>query len=176
MATSANDAQKILKTAAQESAKSANLIFQILKARGETLALAESCTGGLVSAELARIPGISAVFLGSFITYSNTMKEEYLEVPQTILKSIGAVSLPVARLMAQGARKNAHADWAISITGIAGPDGGSVQKPVGTVCFGVCGPGVVSTEQRHFQGQRLEVQVASMQFALDYLLANLGYK
>jgi PncC family amidohydrolase len=144
-----------------------------LIARGETLALAESCTGGLLSAQLTALPGVSIAYMGSIVAYSNSAKEKFLDVPAYLLKSIGAVSLPVAQRMAAGARQAFASTWALSITGIAGPGGGSASKPVGTVCFAVAGPAFVECEQMFFVGSRAQVQAASAEHALHLLLRQL---
>lgn len=102
---------------------------------GRTIAVAESCTGGLVSAALTEIAGSSEVFEAGFITYSNDMKSELLKVSQDVIETFGAVSIATAWAMAQGALTKSHANVAVAITGIAGPGGGSEQKPVGTVVF-----------------------------------------
>jgi len=102
---------------------------------GRTIAVAESCTGGLVSAALTEIAGSSEVFEAGFITYSNDMKSELLKVSQDVIETFGAVSIATAWAMAQGALNKSHANVAVAITGIAGPGGGSEQKPVGTVVF-----------------------------------------
>ena len=102
---------------------------------GRTIAVAESCTGGLVSAALTEIAGSSEVFEAGFITYSNDMKSELLKVSQDVIETFGAVSIATACAMAQGALNKSHANVAVAITGIAGPGGGSEQKPVGTVVF-----------------------------------------
>ena len=104
-------------------------------ALGRRIAVAESCTGGLVSAALTEIPGSSAVFEAGFVTYSNTLKTKLLGVSTDVLETFGAVSIATAWAMAQGALTRSDADVAVSITGIAGPDGGSELKPVGTVVF-----------------------------------------
>ncbi|AJR25488.1 MULTISPECIES: CinA family protein [Sphingobium] len=102
---------------------------------GRTIAVAESCTGGLVSAALTEIAGSSEVFEAGFVTYSNDMKSELLKVSQDVIETFGAVSIATAWAMAQGALNKSHANVAVAITGIAGPGGGSEQKPVGTVVF-----------------------------------------
>ncbi len=112
-----------------------------LCARGATLATAESCTGGMVAKMLTDVAGSSAVFPGGFVTYSNARKQEDLGVPAAVLEESGAVSEPVARAMAEGVLRRVRADLAVAITGIAGPDGGSEEKPVGTVWFGICAGG-----------------------------------
>lgn len=115
--------------------KSARELASILSERGWKIALAESCTGGLVCATLTELSGSSDWFERGYITYSNQAKTECLGVPAEIIKSYGAVSEPVAIGMAEGALLNANVNVAISITGVAGPTGGSPDKPVGTVCF-----------------------------------------
>ena len=105
------------------------------KAAGRTVALAESCTGGLVAAALTEIAGSSAAFDRGFVTYSNEAKQELLGVSRDIIETFGAVSIACAWAMAQGALKRSNADVAVAISGIAGPDGGTDQKPVGTVVF-----------------------------------------
>jgi nicotinamide-nucleotide amidase len=111
------------------------LVLQRLRERGQTLALAESCTGGLVAARLTEVPGASDVLRGGVVAYADASKRELLGVPEALLQAHGAVSEPVAAAMAAGARARFFADVAVATTGIAGPGGGSVQKPVGTVCF-----------------------------------------
>lgn len=144
-----------------------------LKRRSETVAFAESCTGGLMSAFLVAQPGISDVYHGSIVAYSNDVKEAVLRVSPSLMKTVGVVSLPVARRMAGSARALMGTTWAVSITGIAGPGGGTPVKPVGTVCFGLRGPGIDRAEQRLFQGNRRAVQLASVETALRLLLAEL---
>lgn len=150
------------------------LAIQRLRERGQTAAFAESCTGGLLSAIFTRQPGVSDVFAGAVVAYSYDVKEQLLGVPSSMLRTMGAVSLPVARKMAQGVRENLRTTWSLSITGIAGPGGGTEQKPVGTVCFGLCGPGVEVVVQRRFQGDRRRIQRLSARFALQMLLSELG--
>jgi PncC family amidohydrolase len=110
-------------------------VVTVFKARGWTLATAESCTGGLISERVTSVPGSSAVFLGGVVSYANAVKRDLLDVPQEILECVGAVSHECAEAMAAGARRLLRADVAVSVTGIAGPDGGSAQKPVGLVYF-----------------------------------------
>lgn len=130
---------------------------------------AESCTGGLISASVAALPGVSHFFMGSVIAYSNDVKHRLLNVSKNDLQNYGAVSEEVALAMANGARVQLNVDWAVSVTGIAGPDGGSPQKPVGTVCFAVCGPEFAKTQKMLFEGSRQEIQKQSAVFALDLL-------
>lgn len=147
---------------------------EVLRARQQTIAFAESCTGGLLSAIFTRMPGVSDVFKGSIVAYSYDVKESLLRVPSPMLRSMGAVSLPVARKMAEGARLALGSTWTLAITGVAGPGGGTPAKPVGTVCFAISGPGVDKVIQRNFSGTRREIQSASAKFALKILLWELG--
>jgi nicotinamide-nucleotide amidase len=142
---------------------------------GRTIAVAESCTGGLVSAALTEIAGSSDVFEAGFITYSNDMKTELLKVAQDVLKTFGAVSIATAWAMAQGALNKSHAHVAVAITGIAGPGGGSEQKPVGTVVFARAErgghPEKVTADMRHFEnngrgGVRLQAALCALELLL----------
>lgn len=145
-----------------------------LRERGLTVATAESCTGGLVGHRLTNIPGSSAWFERGVVVYSNRAKQELLGVPEDILKSHGAVSAPCADAMARGICAAAHAPCGVSITGIAGPDGGTPQKPVGTVFIGVAVEGDVTTRRFRFTGDRAAVKWQSSQMALDMLRRRLG--
>lgn len=147
---------------------------RILRSRAQTVAFAESCTGGLLAAIFTRLPGVSSVFAGGVVAYSYAAKETLLGVPESLLRTHGAVSVPVAKKMAEGLRTRMHSTWAVSITGIAGPDGGTDQKPVGTVFFAVHGPGVERVAWRSFSGSRREVQRKSARFALRMLLFELN--
>lgn len=141
-----------------------------LLARKQTLATAESCTGGLVGAALTNLPGSSAWYLGGVVAYANELKIRLLGVPAEILAAHGAVSLETARAMAQGARAAAAADFAVSITGIAGPAGGTPEKPVGLVFIGVAAPHGTATFKHHFSGSRAEIRQAATEAALRHLL------
>src|SRR5690606_23767475 len=124
------------------------------RAAGRRVALAESCTGGLVTAALTEVPGSSAVLDRGFVTYSNESKREILGVPEDILDTFGAVSAATAWAMAQGALERSDADVAVSISGVAGPEGGSEMKPVGMVVFARCirGSDEINAEERQLDG------------------------
>jgi nicotinamide-nucleotide amidase len=147
----------------------AEVVLQQLRQRRQTLATAESCTGGLISADLTEVPGSSDVFLGGVVSYSNDIKEGFLDVPHEMLLAHGAVSDEVARAMATGARGRLNADWGIGITGIAGPSGGSEEKPVGLVHWAVAGPRQIESRQRVFLGDRSIIRRWSVNAALDLL-------
>ena len=149
-------------------------VTEKLRQRGQTLCLAESCTGGRVSSEIVALPGVSDVFVGSFVTYSNSMKREILGVPPQLLRTLGAVSPSTALSMARGAISQSRSTWAVGITGTAGPTGGTEQKPVGTVCFAIVGPGVEWTKTEVFPGSRKEIQKLSTEFILKSLLDKLS--
>lgn len=140
-------------------------------ARGLKLATAESCTGGLVAGLLTAIPGSSAVVERGFVTYSNEAKTEAIGVPATLVAAHGAVSEPVARAMAEGALVHSHADVAVSITGIAGPGGGSALKPVGLVWFGLAIKGLPpqTRECRFDDTGRTGIRLAAVAVALALL-------
>ena len=143
------------------------------RAAGRTVALAESCTGGLVAAAITEIAGSSAVLDRGFVTYSNESKIELLGVSSDIIDAFGAVSIACAWAMAQGALKRSNADVTVSISGIAGPDGGSELKPVGTVVFAraLRGTDEVLAEERWFEPlSRAEVRYRAAVVALELLL------
>ena len=118
----------------------ATVVLEHLRRRGQTLSVAESCTGGGLGAELTAVPGSSDVLLGGVIAYSNAIKNKVLGVPEALLEQVGAVSDPVAEAMAEGVRRLTGSDWSLAITGIAGPGGGTESKPVGLVHLAVAGP------------------------------------
>ena len=138
-----------------------------LKARGLKLATAESCTGGWVAMALTAIPGSSEWFERGYVTYSNAAKREDLGVAGETLRRQGAVSEAVAREMAAGALKRARAEVALAITGVAGPTGGTAEKPVGLVCFAWAHGSKITSETRRFDGDRESVRRQSVLHALD---------
>jgi nicotinamide-nucleotide amidase len=140
--------------------------------RRETLAIAESCTGGLLSSFITAVSGVSSFYLGAVVSYHRQVKNSVLGVPMSMIQAQGEVSVAVAQAMAEGARRAMGSQWAVAITGIAGPGGGSAEKPVGMVCFGLVGPGVNLAETQYFspQASRRTIQQAAAEFALDLLL------
>lgn len=150
-----------------------NDVLALLRGNGWTLAFAESCTGGLLSASVTELAGVSDVFLGSVVSYSNEAKKDLLYVDDRTLKSVGAVSEETAREMVRGACRALRADAAVAVTGIAGPSGGTPDKPVGMVCFAAVtpkmAPGREVSATRHFAGDRISVQRQSVEFALEFL-------
>ena len=140
----------------------------------QKIAVAESCTGGWVVQCLTAIAGSSTWFERGFVTYSNEAKQEMLGVSTATLQRHGAVSEEAAAEMAVGALLHSHADWALAITGIAGPSGGSPEKPVGTVCFGWVGKTAqTSTATCHFSGEREDIRACAVAHALRGLLAQM---
>ena len=148
-------------------------LAQILLSRNWTVSLAESCTGGLVCATLTELAGSSEWFERGYITYSNEAKSECLDVPAHLIESHGAVSEQVAKAMAEGARIHSGSNTAISITGVAGPLGGSAEKPVGTVCFGWATENQTLTKTMLFDGDRQTIRQQAVEFALAELIALL---
>lgn len=142
-----------------------------LKARGWSLVLAESCTGGGAGQAVTAIPGSSAWFDRGFVTYSNAAKEEMLQVPATTLTQFGAVSEQTAKAMALGALSNSHGNISGAITGIAGPEGGTPEKPVGTVCFAwATQDGELVFATHRFTGDRQTIRQQSVQTLLEGLI------
>ena len=149
-------------------------VAAVLTEQKLTLAVAESCTGGGLCQALTDIPGSSAWFDRGFITYSNQAKIEMLGVSSTLLEQYGAVSFEAARAMVEGVHGQSNAELAIAITGIAGPGGGTAEKPVGTVFFGIGHQGqTVKIDKRRFKGDRSEVRQRSVEFVLKALLKAL---
>lgn len=155
-------------------AAKASEVLELCKLHGVMLATAESCTGGLVAAALTAIPGSSSVVERGFVTYSNQAKIEMIGVPEALIEAHGAVSAEVARAMAEGAVKHSRADISLSITGIAGPDGGTAAKPVGTVHIAAAQRGAL-TLHRHclFEGDRDSVREQSALAALELLMEQI---
>jgi nicotinamide-nucleotide amidase len=149
----------------------ATAVGAALLSTGQRLATAESCTGGWVAQSLTAIAGSSDWFERGFVSYSNAAKQQMLSVSPATLDQHGAVSEATAAAMAAGALLHSHADWALAITGIAGPGGGSADKPVGSVCFGWAGPdGRLEVESCRFEGSREEVRAQSVAYALAGIL------
>ncbi|MDP3800670.1 CinA family protein [Brevundimonas sp.] len=153
----------------------ARQVIETAAARGLTLATAESCTGGLVAGALTAIAGSSAVFERGFVTYSNAAKTELLGVPAGMIETHGAVSEPVARAMADGAVARSRALVSVAVTGVAGPGGGSPDKPVGLVHFGAVGPaGAIHAEHRFGDAGREAIRLEGVRVALGLLLDRIG--
>ena len=146
----------------------------MLQSKGWMLATAESCTGGMIAAACTDLSGSSNWFERGFVTYSNEAKSESLGVDPALIAAHGAVSEVVARAMAYGAIRQSHAQASIAVTGVAGPTGGSPDKPVGTVWFGFLVDGLLTSEMRLFPGDRAAVRVATVRHALNRLLALLA--
>ncbi len=146
----------------------------LLQDKGWMLATAESCTGGLIAAACTELPGSSNWFERGFVTYSDAAKVELLGVEAASIEAHGAVSEVVVRAMAFGAVRHSRAQVGVAVTGIAGPGGGSAQKPVGTVWFGFMVDGLLTSEMKRFDGDRSAVRQATVQHALAGLLLRLG--
>jgi nicotinamide-nucleotide amidase len=161
-------------TRQNKTSKWVAVLSEILMARGLRCAVAESCTGGRLADVLTERPGSSQWFDRGFVTYSNEAKEEMLGVSKTILEQYGAVSEPTAQAMASGAMAQSHAQVSVSITGIAGPSGGTPEKPVGTVWIAWAG-GFSPVESRCyvFSGNRLEIRERAVQAALQGLIQRI---
>lgn len=152
----------------------AGRVLELLRHRGETLAVAESCTGGLLGATLTSVPGSSDVFWGGVIAYADGAKRSLLGVGGDVLARDGAVSEEAALAMARGMRERSGADWSLSVTGIAGPGGGTPEKPVGTVWLGLAGPGETGRGEARSRllelpGTRAEIRRATVRRALEML-------
>ncbi len=151
-----------------DTPEKAQAILEIYRKHKLKIATAESCTGGLIAAAFTHVPGSSDVFERGFVTYSNEAKIEMLNVPRSLIQQHGAVSADVAGAMAQGTLTFSHADIAVSVTGVAGPSGGSADKPVGLVWFGRARRGgVCTTHAKNFAGDRAAVRSQSVDFALS---------
>lgn len=144
-------------------------LIRSLRGQKLTVSFAESCTGGALSAFLTEQAGVSDLFLGSVVSYSNEAKIDLLGVRRDTLMNEGAVSESVARQMAHGVRQQLKTHWSVAITGIAGPTGGTPSKPVGTVCFGIVGPNFEDSRKTLFSGDRKGIQQASVDYAVGWL-------
>jgi nicotinamide-nucleotide amidase len=144
----------------------AQLLGQNLQQNGWQVTCAESCTGGGIGYAITSISGSSSWFKSGFITYANEAKQQLLGVLLTTLETYGAVSAQTVQEMAQGAAAKAGAQLSIAVSGIAGPEGGSAQKPVGTVWFGFCVTGQIYSEKQLFRGDRQQIRVAAVDYAL----------
>jgi nicotinamide-nucleotide amidase len=142
--------------------------------QGAFLATAESCTGGLVGAAITAVAGSSQWYERGFVTYSNAAKADMLGVRLETIECFGAVSIETASEMALGALQASRAQWAVAVTGVAGPSGGSAEKPVGTVCFAWAGPSGVTTERKLLAGDRDEIRLESTKVALQGLIDRLS--
>ncbi len=150
------------------------VLGQKLRERGETVSVAESCTGGMLAERITSVPGSSDYFLGGFLVYTDRMKTELLGVSADLLRERTAVSEEVAREMARGARERTGSTWALSVTGVAGPSGGTEAAPVGTVIIGLAGPDGGATRSAIFPGDRERVRTLATQAALDRLRLRLS--
>lgn len=150
------------------------VVVRSLLERKLTLAIAESCTGGLIASRITDVAGSSAAFLVGVVSYSNDAKRKFLGVPEQLIAEHGAVSEEVARAMAEGARKESGADVAISVTGIAGPTGGTPQKPVGLVYMALSMEGRTAAYRHQFSGSRIDIKLRASQAALDMLRTSLA--
>lgn len=148
-------------------------VIQALLHKNQILALAESCTGGMIAAAVTDIPGSSAVFDRGFVTYSNEAKHDMLSVPLDLISKHGAVSADVAYAMAEGVLKNSRASVSLSVTGIAGPSGGSPEKPVGLVYFGLSFNGKTITDKQVFSGDRTHIRKAATEHGLGLILRHV---
>ena len=148
----------------------AERLVEVLSGRKMTCATAESCTGGGTGCAITAVPGSSAVFKGGVISYDNSVKRDVLGVPEEVLATKGAVSSECAAAMAEGARRLLKTNLAVSLTGIAGPGGGTAEKPVGLVWFGLASQAGTATEKKIFPGDREAVRRAALEHAVGLLL------
>jgi nicotinamide-nucleotide amidase len=148
-------------------------VGSLLLQHSKRIAVAESCTGGLVAHRITNVPGASGYFEAGFVTYSNKAKEDLLSVPGVVIRENGAVSDEVARSMAEGARRAAGVDIGLAVTGIAGPGGGTSEKPVGTVYIALAAPDGTFVRKFSFQGDRAEIKLQTSEKALLFVLDHL---
>jgi len=156
-----------------KAAELARELIGLLERLGHTVSFAESCTGGLVSACITSVPGASVVYKGGIVAYANEIKQAMLDVDPEILDSKGSVSMECAEAMARSAAVRFATDYALSVTGIAGPEGGSAEKPVGTVWFGLAARGRISAVKACFPGNRTEIRAAATQKGLELIVARV---
>ncbi|NKQ41608.1 MAG: CinA family protein [Sulfurovum sp.] len=147
--------------------------IEMLKKRNESISFAESCTGGRIVAAFTAIAGVSSVLNGSCVTYSNEIKHKWLDVTTKTLEKFGAVSSECVHEMLTGIQKKSNSDYAIAVSGIAGPDGGTEEKAVGTVYIGILCPDKTIVKRYHFKGDREAVQSAATKVAIMLLRENL---
>ena len=159
----------------REDEELASVVITLLRERRQTLVLAESCTGGYIANQLTNVPGSSAAFLAGMVTYSNEAKQKLLGVAASIIEQHGAVSEPVARLMAEGAKGRLSADYALSVTGIAGPDGGTPVKPVGTVFIALAGAFETMVQSYFNPFDRITFKDVTAQQALNMLRRKIAH-
>ncbi|MFQ5455128.1 MAG: CinA family protein [Nitrospirota bacterium] len=150
------------------------IIGRILRERNMTISLAESCTGGLIGSRITDVPGSSEYLYAGVVCYSNRAKIDILGVPEKIIKEYGAVSSETASYMAEGVRKIAHTDIGLAVTGIAGPGGGSREKPVGSVYIAISIGEKRESEYHKFDGDRKTIKLQSSEMALNILRRYLG--
>ncbi len=156
-------------------AKQVEEMVLVLRDKKLTVGFAESCTGGLLSSLFTEQAGVSDVFIGSVISYDNKVKQSLLKVSEESLKTVGAVSKEVAQQMAEGALQTLNVSVAVAVTGIAGPNGGSVRKPVGTVFIAVAGAqSEVKVFEHHFDGDRKQIQLQSCGEAMKHMIEFLN--
>lgn len=159
---------------ADRLAVAAGRVVEALRGRGQTVAVAESCTGGWLGRELTAGAGASDVFWGGVITYADGAKRELAGVSGELIATRGAVSQHVAVALAEGVRARAGTDWSVAITGVAGPGGGSADKPAGTVWISIAGPDGTTALRRQLAGDRAEVRARSVEAALRDLSGRIG--
>jgi len=152
----------------------ASIVVEQLRCMEKTVALAESCTGGLLSNAFTDVPGASKVFAGSAVCYANDAKMNLLGIPECLLVQHGAVSAECAEAMASAAAEKFGSDYGVAVTGFAGPDGGTAADPVGTVYLGYASPSGVWSRRLFVSGDRLQVKVRAVNTALDWMRRNLN--
>ena len=150
------------------------LIINTLRDKKETISFAESCTGGRIAASFTAISGSSDIFNGSVVSYSNEIKHKWLSVSNTTLEKFGAVSTECVNEMLSGIQNMANSNYAIAVSGIAGPNGGSIEKPVGTVFIGLANKDIVDIHHCNFIGDRESIQKQSVDFAINLIAKHLN--